>query len=120
MSDKNMFLGDTTYPHTKTKLQINRELISAEFDHFFEFETGDKSQVTSVSCRLFAGRILQKSNERIEQLERELAEAQKGHARYEYVRKLNVRQFQEIFIRNLSGEYHFDDLIDAAIQERKA
>lgn len=57
---------------------------------------------------------------RIEQLELELAEAQKGHARYEYVRKLNVRQFQEIFIRNLSGEYHFDDLIDAAIQEGKA
>lgn len=59
------------------------------------------------------------AEEKVTHLERELADAQKGHARYEYMRKLNVRQFQEIFICNLSGEYHFDDLIDAAISEVK-
>jgi len=33
---------------------MNKEQISAEFDDFFEFPTSDKSQVSSVSCKLFS------------------------------------------------------------------
>lgn len=36
-------------------------------------------------------------------------------ARYEYVRKLNPRQFTELYIRNLNGQGAFDDLVDAAM-----
>lgn len=38
---------------------------------------------------------------------------QRDHSRYEYVRKLNVHQFGEIFQRGLAGE-RFDDIIDVA------
>jgi hypothetical protein len=34
--------------------RITNEEIAAEFDRFFEFDTEDRSLVTSVSCRLFA------------------------------------------------------------------
>lgn len=35
-------------------------------------------------------------------------------ARYEYLRRLNVPQFQDLFVRCLKGE-RFDDMVDAAI-----
>lgn len=106
--NEHLFLGDTTYPHLAKSTNENicdqlRELSPDLVEHHAK-------QIVFAIDRI----------EQLEQLERQLIEAKKGHARYEYVRKLNVRQFQEIFIRNLSGEYHFDDLIDAAIQEGKA
>ena len=36
---------------------MTREEMQAEFDKFFEFPGDDRSQVTSVSCRLFAEHI---------------------------------------------------------------
>lgn len=33
--------------------------IQEEFDKFFEFDTEDRSFVTSVSCRLFAERMIE-------------------------------------------------------------
>lgn len=39
-----------------------------------------------------------------------------GHARYEFVRTLNVPGFKALSDRNLRGEGRFDDLIDAAMQ----
>lgn len=47
-------------------------------------------------------------------IDRVLAEVERtaiGHRRYETVRKLNPRQFREIWDRNLRGE-RFDDIID--------
>ena len=38
-----------------------------------------------------------------------------GYLRYEAIRKLNPRQFQELCQRNLEGEF-FDDLVDKLIQ----
>ena len=35
-----------------------------------------------------------------------------GHDRYEKVRRMNVPQFQAIFIENLKGEKSFDQLVD--------
>jgi hypothetical protein len=34
-------------------------------------------------------------------------------ARYEKLRKLNPRQYGELWQRNLEGDYHFDELVDA-------
>lgn len=36
---------------------MTRDKIAKEFDRFFEFDTDDRSTVTSVSARLFAERI---------------------------------------------------------------
>lgn len=36
---------------------MTRDEIAKEFDRFFEFDTEDRSTVTSVSARLFAERI---------------------------------------------------------------
>lgn len=113
--NEHLFLGDSTYPHTKSAWQIRRELIKEKFDQFFDFPTEDRSQVTSVSCKLFVDYVLQESADRIDQLERELADAKNVHARYEYVRKLNVRQFQEIYLMNLHGDQPFDERIDSLI-----
>jgi len=36
-----------------------RKVIDAEFDRFFEFNSADRSKVTSVSCKLFAEHIVE-------------------------------------------------------------
>jgi len=41
-----------------------------------------------------------------------------GFVMYEYVRKLNARQFAELCERNIKGE-RFDDMIKEAIGDRK-
>ena len=95
---------------------MNKDQISAEFDAFFEFDTDDKRTVTSVSCKLFAqvivGKALAKQATQIE-------DAKKCHARYEYVRKLDLHQFSNIYIDNIVNGIPFDDQVDAAIQEGK-
>lgn len=54
-------------------------------------------------------------------LREELAEASAkikelaiGHARYEYLRKLNPRQFTELYQQNISTAVPFDTLVDEA------
>lgn len=42
-----------------------------------------------------------------------------AHDRYEYLRRLNPRQFQELYQRNINGEGAFDDLVDRLIEEHK-
>ena len=104
MSDKNLLIGDTTYPHLAASTNENicaqlRKLAPDLVEHHTK-------QI------VFAA-------DRIEQLERELIEAKKGHARYEYVRKLNAHQFQKIFTMNLTSAVRFDNFIDAAIKKPK-
>jgi hypothetical protein len=38
-----------------------------------------------------------------------------GHARYEYVRKLNPREFHDLYMRNIQNDERLDDLVDAAM-----
>lgn len=98
--NEHLFLDDSTYPHLKEPSLV------------------DQLRNFSDQAIVFDERVLMhKAADRIEQLERELAEAQKGHARYEFVRKLNVYQFKKIFTMNLTSAVRFDDLIDAAIKE---
>ena len=44
---------------------------------------------------------------------------QRSHDRYEYVRRLNPRQFAELYRVNIRGGVAFDDLVDQRIQEGK-
>ena len=48
----------------------------------------------------------------IERLEMENAELRKSYSRYEKLRKLNPREFAELFRSNLIGLNNFDDLVD--------
>ena len=155
MSD-NLFLGDTTYPHTQEQITIeceefynlmqtyrhsNRDLVmpkitaeayQAVIDYVDAANTDRIEQlegmITQEQNR--AGRIGTHSydchtwgHQHYECLLRKFEEAQKGHARYEYVRKLNVMQFQEIYLLGFRTDVSFDgridSLIDAAIQEGK-
>jgi hypothetical protein len=45
-----------------------------------------------------------------------LEEARAAQRRYEFIRKMNVPQFADLYRRNISGEGRFDDLVDAAIR----
>lgn len=49
-----------------------------------------------------------------------MAELYRDHARYEYVRKLNPRQFAKLYLQNLDGHGTFDDIVDRAIEGQKA
>lgn len=49
-----------------------------------------------------------------------MAELYRDHHRYEYVRKLNPRQFAKLYLQNLDGRGQFDELVDRAIEEQKA
>ena len=106
--NEHLFLGDSTYPHTPVEI------------HYPLSEAKD-NEIRPRHLRHFGATVSElRAADRIEQLERELTEAQKGHARYEFVRKLNVYQFKKIFTMNLTSAVRFDDLIDAAIKEGKA
>lgn len=50
-------------------MKLERTYIDAEFDRFFEFPTDDRSQVSSVSCKLFALAIAQPLLEEIARLQ---------------------------------------------------
>lgn len=39
---------------------------------------------------------------------------------YEFVRTLNATQFADLFLRNISGEGHFDDLVAQEMSKRAA
>lgn len=118
---ENIFLGDATYPHTPAKTTIECEdflnLMQA-YRHAKKSFKADEYLILDAYLAVI-DYVDAKAADRIEQLERELAEAQKGHARYEYVRKLNAQQFKEIFICNLAGVIRFDDLIDQSIEDEK-
>ena len=103
MSDKNL-IGDATYLHTPS--MIKRWAIDPEWQHE-DIEILEDDSGAWVTYK--------DHKDRIEQLERELAEAKKGHARYEYVRMLNGRQFNGICIANVCDGIPFDDQIDAGI-----
>lgn len=45
---------------------------------------------------------------------------QRSHDRYEHLRKLNPRQFADLYRANLRGEGAFDDLVDRRIEIEKA
>ncbi len=44
--------------------------------------------------------------------------AESAEARYEYVRRLNVQEFAELYGRHLRGEGAFVDLVDAALAQK--
>jgi Mg2+ and Co2+ transporter CorA len=62
-----------------------------------------------------AADYIEKLESQVAQLETELEQAKKDQARYEYMRRLNVPQFHQIFMLNLSSNIRFDECIDAAI-----
>jgi hypothetical protein len=50
--------------------------------------------------------------------EKSLTEVARGWLRYEAIRKLNPRQFDELYRRNLAGE-NFDAMVDQLLEEDK-
>ena len=59
------------------------------------------------------------SSEPLVSVRRDDHEANKlGRARYEYVRRLSVVGFKELYDKSMSG-MGFDDLVDAAIASRR-
>lgn len=54
---------------------------------------------------------LEKLREENAALKERVGELEKGHARYEALRKLNVQQFSDLFERNIKGE-NFDEMVD--------
>lgn len=105
MSDKNLFLGDTTYPHDSRATEYLRSKFGASRGHFAwrDIEDGFNAGLKEAN-KYSAERITQ-----LEQVER----------RYEYMRKLNVPQFAKIYMQNIAGEMRFDELIDSLINEGK-
>ena len=77
--------------------------IGKEFDNFFEFDTADKSQVSSTSCKLFAEHVT-------ESLRNQLAECKKDAERYRYLKTDTNMQF------NIYNRLEVNE-IDAAIDE---
>ena len=137
MSD-NLFLGDTNYPHTpeqplSMRLRCNDDNGLTYATDLLMIEAADRIEQLEGMIKQEqnrAGRIGTHSydchtwgHQHYECLLRKFEEAQKGHARYEYVRKLNVMQFQEIYLLGFRTDVSFDgridSLIDAAIQEGK-
>lgn len=55
---------------------------------------------------------------RASEVDARIAELEKAHARYEYVRTLNVPQFRALLIDNLHFNVPFDDLVDNAIKNK--
>lgn len=49
----------------------------------------------------------------------EIERLQKVKIRYEYMRKLNVPDFQKIYIHNITDNVRFDDYIDYLIESGK-
>ncbi len=49
----------------------------------------------------------------IHRLEAEVERLKVSHERYEKLRKLNVQQFQGLYLANINGAGRFDDLVDA-------
>jgi hypothetical protein len=62
-------------------------------------------------------RELQESDRRANSLERELTEAKIGAARYEYIRKLNPREFTALSLFCVTADVRFDEEVD---RRRKA
>jgi hypothetical protein len=97
MSDKNLLIGDTTYPHTPITLKM---IPSAQ------------------STVVLPSRVVDALHDRIEQLERKLADAQKDAERYRFLNYLGC-------IFDIDGEeykvceFRMNDVIDAAIQDGK-
>lgn len=49
-----------------------------------------------------------------------LEEVKLNAERYEFVRRLNLQQFADIYKQSVAGVGRFDDLVDQAIIKRKA
>ena len=104
MSDKNLLIGDTTYPHLAQSTNENicaqlRELAPDLVKHH------TKQIVFAI--------------DRIEQLERELAEAQKDASRWNYVKQTTtaVRDGSQVLFCTPD---EFQDSVDTAINGVKA
>jgi hypothetical protein len=141
---EHLFLGDSTYPHTPSLIQ--RWAIDPEWQHedieILEDDSGawvtykdhkdrieqlerelaeyKKGSDEAIACQLRAGNKIFRLNGDIDSLRVELEEAQKGHARYEYMRKITPQEFKARWLENLKGNVRFDDLVDAAINRVKA
>ena len=136
MSDKNLFLGDTTYPHLAASTNENicaqlRKIAPDLVEHHtkqivFAADRIEQLERLITQEQNRAGRIGTHSDtchtwghQHYECLLRKFEEAQKGNAQYEYVRKFNLRQFSDIYLESIYKGIPFDDLVDAAIQEGK-
>ena len=126
MSDKNLLIGDTTYPHDSRAAEWLRSKYGAHRGHY-EWRALEEAFNAGL---IFANEQTKSTIEQLElavrhrdavinELESQLNGAQKSHARYEYMRKLTPRLFNVFWVKNLHGYAPFDDLIDAAIKEVK-
>ena len=105
MSDKNLLIGNTNYPHLSQSTNENicaqlRELAPELVEHH------TKQIVFAV--------------DRIEQLERELADAQKDAKRYYWLQDwLESKTSCTLVFCKAVSRQEYDQAIDAAIQEGK-
>lgn len=58
-------------------------------------------------------KILERAEDR---LKAEVERLKVSHERYEKLRKLNVQQFQGLYLANIQGAGRFDDLVDALFE----
>ena len=79
------------------------------FDELEKLEKDYISCLKSDRQKTYEINVLARENERL-LAENEILKI--AHARYEYLRRLNPRQFMELYKANNSGEGTFDELID--------
>lgn len=98
------------------RIEARGDLAQAVMDALHAIDGGEPAASQfSERCRIAQERLPKAEyRERLTALHDEM---QKVVRRYEHVRRLNPRQFTELFDRSLRGEGAFDDLVDAAIDQ---
>jgi hypothetical protein len=56
--------------------------------------------------------LVEVKDREINQLKEHVRELQIGHDRYEKLRRLNLREMKELYLKNLRTGEHFDILVD--------
>ena len=87
---------------------MDKQYLNDEFNRFFDFPTEDKSQVSSVSCKLFAEHIASVArDEAVNAIESLLAENERWKAELAKYRDAPVVAWVEV-VDSYEGPYHFN------------
>ncbi len=73
-------------------------------------------QPPQISAKLAGKMAGNTRSEQFSKLERERDEYKIGHNRYEKLRRLNLQQIKELYLKNLRTGEHFDTLVDKLCQ----
>ena len=73
-------------------------------------------QPPQISAKLAGKMAGYTRSEQFSKLERERDEYKIGHDRYEKLRRLNLQQIKELYLKNLRTGEHFDTLVDNLCQ----